>query len=80
MKKSCSGIMTGLAMLVAVLPQMGVIAVVKEATGWTMPQWLAVTIAGLGAVGAIASALATFGVTLPAAVVKTLAVTTTAAA
>lgn len=80
MKNALTGIMMGAVSLTTVVPQMGVIAIVKSATGWTMPKWLAVTIACLGAAGAIASALGTYGVTLPAAILKTLAVTSSAAA
>lgn len=80
MKKSMTGIIMGISALIAVMPQLGVIGIVKAATGWTMPKWLAVTIASLGAAAAIGSALATFGVAVPAAVLKTLAVTKSAVA
>ncbi len=75
MTKTIRGLALGFMMLFAVLPQMGIIAVVKAATGWKMPKWLAIVIAGLGCAAAVASALATFGVTVPAAVLKICAVT-----
>ena len=49
--------------------QFGIIKLVKECTGWKMPKWLAITIAALGAAGAIVAAVASCGVSLPASVV-----------
>jgi len=45
-----------------------IIAIVYQATGWTMPTWLAWVLIGAAGVSVIISAIATFGVTIPAGV------------
>ena len=74
MTKGFSGITIAFLALFAIAPQLSIIALVKATTGWTMPKWLAVSIAAIGVAATIASALATFGVTVPAAVLKAAAI------
>lgn len=56
------------AMTVAVVGYGNITKIVYQATGWTMPTWLAWTLIGIGSVSLIISAIATCGVTIPAAV------------
>lgn len=74
------GLMLAVVALAVTLSTVDVTKLVYVATGWTMPKWLAISIATIGVAAAVAAALATFGVTLPAAVLKALAIAGTAAA
>lgn len=69
-KNALSSMAFAATLLVACgVAQFGIINLVKTCTGWKMPKWLAIVIAGLGATGAIVAAVASCGVSLPASVI-----------
>ncbi len=78
--KGIKGIVLGVTSLVAIAPQMGIIALVQAATGIKIPKWVAIILLGLDTAAAIVACLATFGVAIPAAVAKVAAGATTVTA
>ena len=66
--KAIKRMMSAAFLLGVAVANFNIIAIVYEATGWTMPKWLAWTLIGVGGVSVIISAIATFGVTIPKAV------------
>ena len=68
-KKGFYGVATAMAILtmtlMSMVSQVGIQSLIKEATGWKPPKWVAVTIAALGTAVSIVAVVAAFGVTMP---------------
>lgn len=66
--QSITGLATAGTVLVGGAGTFGIISIIAEATGITIPKWLAYVLLAAGGVAAIVSALASYGVTIPESV------------
>lgn len=66
--KAFQRLLSAALLLGVAIANFDIIAIVYQANGWEMPEWLAWTLIGAAGVSVIISAIATFGVTIPKAV------------